>query len=475
MKIKTLLLVLSGLLMNVTLFGSSLRITQIDSSTLLLNQNVVLYLGLMDSQGGSISNLNQSNFEIYESANGNNYQQIKQIENFQTNSNVNNGINFLLLIDNSGSMYQTMDGRKAVDKKQRRISIARSAVKSFMDSIASSKDRVGLAAYNTYYESISKLTSDKAAIEAYLDNIRMPKNKNEFFSEIYGSLLLATDAFKSIKGRKVIIILSDGENASLFEKTGQVHRVFKDRIIKYQEPLEKLQKQGISLYVINFGKKGDKKDKHLIKIADQSGGSTFDSHNPNDLKKVYFSIVKQIVKEYQLTYKASMEPSEKKFVKVVYKGKKERLSSERFYFTGTVFGQPVKELKTEIFAAFAIAVMLLVLLSQVRFEKQLKQPSLQILNKGSANVSTQILTLGQDRINIGSGGNANITIAGIPSIQDNHATVFYDKTKDLYKLSGNGKLTVNNQVVVTKVLESGDLINIDGVTMVFDEGLKKLK
>lgn len=475
MKIKTLLLVLSGLLINATLWASSLRITQIDSSTLLLNQNIVLYLGLMDAQGGSINNLNQADFEIYESANGKKYRQIKQFESFQANSNINNGINFLLLIDNSGSMYQTMAGKKAVDKSKRRISIARSAVKSFLENIASSKDKVGLAAYNTNYESITGLTSDKAAIEAYLDRIRMPKQKEDFFSEIYGSLLFATDAFKKITGRKVIIILSDGENTSLFEKTGQPHPIFKDRVINYQEPLEKLQKEGISLYVINFGKKGDKKDKHLITIADQSGGSTFDAHNPQELKKVYFSIVKQIVKEYQLTYKASMDPSEKKFVKVVYKGKNERLSSERFYFTGTVFGQPVKELKTEMFAAFAVAIILLLLLTRIRFEKQLKQPSLEILNKGKANISTQILTLGQDRINIGSDGNANITIAGIPSIQDNHATLVYDKTEDHYKLLGNGKLTVNNQAVVTKVLESGDLINIDGVTMVFDEGLKKLK
>ena len=473
MKTKILLLILSAFLYYSTGYSSSLRITQIDSSNLLLNQNIVLYLGLMDAQGGAIKNLNQLNFKIYESPNGKNYRQIKPFESFQTNSNINNGVNFLLSIDNSGSMYQTMYGNKASVKSHRRISSARSAVKSFLNNISSANDKVGLAAYNTNYESISELTSDKAAIEAYLDNIRMPKVKNEFYSEIYGSLTMAVNAFKTIKGRKVIIILSDGENTSLFEKTGQPHRIFKERVIQYQEPLEKLQKQGISLYVINFGKKGDKKDKHLIKIANQSGGTTFDAHNPEDLKKVYFSIVKQIEKEYQITYKASMEPSEKKYVKVIYTGKKERLSSERFYFTGTVFGQPVRELKIEIFTAFIVAVLLLALLSQIRFEKQRKKPSLEILNKGNASVSTQILTLGQDKINVGSGGNANLTIAGIPSIQDNHATLFYDKTEDHYKLMGNGKLTVNNQAVVTKIMESGDLINIDGVTMVFDEGQKK--
>jgi len=475
MKKKILLLILSGVLYYSTGFSSSLRITQIDSSSLLLNQNIVLYLGLMDAQGGAIKNLNQLNFKIYESPNRKDYQEIKQFESFQTNSNINNGVNFLLLIDNSGSMYQTINGKKAQNKSHRRISIARSAIQSFLNNISSVNDKVGLAAYNTNYESMSELTMDKAAIEAYLDNIKMPKYKNEFYSEIYGSLIMAIKAFKAIKGRKVIIILSDGENTSLFEKTGQPHRVFKKKVIRYQEPLEKLQKQGISLYVINFGKNGDKKDKHLIKIADQSGGSTFDAHNPEDLKKVYFSIVKQIEKEYKITYKASMEPSEKKYVKVIYSGIKERLNSERFYFTGTVFGQPVQELKTEIFAAFIIAVILLALLSQIRFEKHRKNPSLEILNKGNANVSTQILTLGQDKINVGSGGNANLTIAGIPSIQDNHATLFYDKSQDHYQIIGNGKLTVNNQAIVTKILESGDLINIDGVTMVFDEGQKNLK
>ena len=47
------------------------------------------------------------------------------------------------------------------------------------------------------------------------------------------------------------------------------------------------------------------------------------------------------------------------------------------------------------------------------------------------------------------------------------------QAEDHYQLIGNGKLTVNNQAIATKILESGDLINIDGVTMVFDEGQKK--
>jgi len=341
---------------------------------------------------------------------------------------------------------------------------------SFLNSITNPKDRIGLAYYNTYYNSLSHLTNNKSEIERYLEGIDMPKELDAFYSEIYGSVLLAAKEFKDIKGRKAIIILSDGENASLFEKTGKPHRVFKEKIVDYAEPLKQLQMAGISLYVINFGREEDKKDKLLIDMAEQSGGFTLDAHDSKELKQVYFYIMNQIVKEYQLTYQATMSAADKKYVKVVYTGKTDRTTATRFYFASTVFGQPMQQFKPELIAVFIAACFMLWLISMIRFEKQRKKASLEILNRGDGAVSTQILTLNNNQTKIGSGPDANMTIAGISSIQDNHATIIFNKTENQYELIGNGKLSVNNKVVVSKVLESGDLINIDGVTMVFDEG-----
>jgi hypothetical protein len=95
------------------------------------------------------------------------------------------------------------------------------------------------------------------------------------------------------------------------------------------------------------------------------------------------------------------------------------------------------------------------------------------LNAGAGKISTQILTLGSGETIIGSSRKADMTIAGLPAVEDIHATVIFNPAAKTYVLKGNGKMLVNNQLVITKVLEPGDLINIDGTTMVFDEGAEK--
>ncbi|MBU3914878.1 hypothetical protein KKA14_05025 [bacterium] len=52
-------------------------------------------------------------------------------------------------------------------------------------------------------------------------------------------------------------------------------------------------------------------------------------------------------------------------------------------------------------------------------------------------------------------------------------TIVFDSKSNQYTLIGEGKMMVNNKFVTTKILEPGDLINIDGTTMVFDEGTDK--
>ena len=55
-------------------------------------------------------------------------------------------------------------------------------------------------------------------------------------------------------------------------------------------------------------------------------------HDQNQLKEVYNKIVNQILNEYLISYKATMEPADKKYVKVDYKPKSGMLETVRFYF-----------------------------------------------------------------------------------------------------------------------------------------------
>jgi len=453
--------------------ADSVRISQIDTGSLLIDQKITLYLSATDRDGKPIEGLERDHFQVFESSKENSFPNASRIESFQSGTDLNEGVNFLLLIDNSGSMYQTMDGKKAADASQRRISHAKKAVLSFLESIQNPEDKVGLAAYNTYYSSYSGPTQDHARIDQLLEEIRMPTEKDAFYSEIYGGVLQAVDEFQTVKGRKAIIILSDGENRSFYQNTKNPHQRYGTRIISHQEPLKALQKEGVSLYVINFGKKGSKKDKNLMKIGAESGGVTFNAQNRSELEQVYLKIMDQIRKEYVVTYTATMDPSEKKHVKVAFSGSQKGESSQRFYFASTVFGMPQIPYNPLMLIALVLSGGLLWVLSRIDFDQQRSQPTIEVLNKGLGDVSTQILNLDSEQTIIGGNADANLTIAGIASVKENHATVVFDEKSERYTLIGNGNLQVNNQFVSTKILEPGDLINIDGVTMVFDAGSEK--
>jgi len=450
-------------------FPDSIRISQIDSNSLLLNQQISLYLSVTDNQGKSIENLEKNTFRIFESSKPDSFKQIPQIIDFKAGTNYEKGVSFLLLIDNSESMYWTLEGRKTAHANQRRIASAKQAVKSFLKSMTNPKDRVGLAVYNSYYKSFSAPVSNKVNVEAFLQNISRPKG-DEIYSEIYSSLGMAAEEFQTTRGRKAIIILSDGVNNPTFRHTKKINKQFNKKNTPYTEPLQALQLEGISLYVINFGKKGDRKDRNLIKIAEKSGGATFDAHNSKQLRQVYLTIMDQILNEYVITYQAGMQPADKKYVKVNYENKKRKKTVLRFYYSGTVFGQPHKTVNGLIFISLLLAVIMLWILTRLKFEKQPDKPTIEVMNAGAANIATQILTLGGDQTIIGGAQSADMTIAGVPTVEENHATIVFDKKADQYKIEGNGKFMVNNQLVQTRILESGDLINIDGTTIVFDDG-----
>jgi hypothetical protein len=67
------------------------------------------------------------------------------------------------------------------------------------------------------------------------------------------------------------------------------------------------------VYAVNFG---PTRDRRLRDIAVETGGQVFDASNRGELAGVYRRIHEQVAAEYRLTYRAGMQPAERKFVRV---------------------------------------------------------------------------------------------------------------------------------------------------------------
>jgi len=76
--------------------------------------------------------------------------------------------------------------------------------------------------------------------------------------------------------------------------------------------------------------------------------------------------------------------------------------------------------------------------------------------------------LGSAKTVIGGSRQADLTIAGAPGVREQHATVLYDPKTRSYTIVG--EVTVNNRPVKTRRLEAGDVIDVGGATIVFDDG-----
>ena len=458
--IKIQVLISALLLCSIYTWAENLSIAQIDSSHLLIDQSVGVYVSVTDEKGEPVKGLALKNFTVYESPDGKKYRETPLLK-FTPQAGKNLGMHFLLLIDNSGSMYEILKG------KDTRIGMAKKAVRTFINSMNNPKDTIGLASFNTNYTLHSALSGERLKVEKLLDSIEKP-GKEDAYTELYAGLLLSSEDISKVPGRKIVVVLSDGENFPYFAKTGKPHPVFKDRIFKYTEPILNFQKEGISLFAVNFGRT---KDKYLERIALETGGAVFNASDEKELAQVYMAIKTRVLNEYLLKIKGSMQPAEKMYVKVNFNDGKRQAAASRFYFSSTIFGLPMNNLTPLLLIPLLLALFLWLILSKIPFTKPSAHPNIEVLQSDRGSASTRIITLNSDKTVIGGSDNADLTISGVPEVKQNHATIVFDKNKKQYTVIAEGDITVNNRPVKEKTLEAGDVINVGGTTIVFDDDI----
>jgi len=448
-----------------TLSAQQVSISQIDSSTLLANQLIHVYLSITDRQGQPISGLSQEEFKLFESIPNGQFQE-RPIIDFKSGVNINDGINYLFLLDNSGSMYENMAGRKTDLIDRMRISYAKQAIADLISHIKNPADRLSLISFNIKTDTVIELTDDKATISKALIELKQPA-PNEGYTELYEALYLAVEKMRHVRGRKVIILLSDGEN---FPYQGKDPPQFKERK-GLAAALELAQREGISIYTIGLLEGAQNRD--LVRIATETGGNCYRTQDANQLAELYNQIRDRVLAEYRITYLAGMEPAERKNITVEFRKDHLNLKATRSYFSATLFGLPHTPFNPLIFVSLLFGLILFWLLSKTDFQRKSTASSLEVLKVAGKKTTLPVVTLLEDKnaFTISSSPRADLTISGEPELLKNEITV--KRVGDEYTIVSDGEeLRVNNQPVKSKKLRSGDLISIGGTTIVFNGEFK---
>jgi len=186
------------------------------------------------------------------------------------------GKDIVLSIDASGSMNASgfdMDDEVSKGERLSRFEIAKLIASDFIKKRES--DNVGIVLFGDFAFIASPITYEKEIVVdmlSYLSHGMAGQN-----TAIGEGIAFGVRAFKHSRAKsKVIILLTDGEHNS-----GSVSP---------KDAIELSKEQGIKIYTIGMGNRGEADEALLQKIANESGGEFFYATSAKELKEIYAKI-----------------------------------------------------------------------------------------------------------------------------------------------------------------------------------------
>ena len=249
---------------------------------------VELYTTVLD-KGRPVNYLQASNFKVFEDG------VLQQVQGFEYVKNL--PISVGLLIDTSASMLESLPE-------------AQQAALKFLDYTIGEKDRAFLVSFDNEPYLLSKLTGRKDKLTRAFAGLRA-----EGSTALYDAVIYGLYQFTGIKGKKALVILTDGKDtASKFD---------------YDTLVEYVKKSGLAIYAIGLKISGtDLEVKYkLNKIATATGGQTFYIDSARNLEGVYRQINDDLRSQYLLTYYSSNTEARDKWRKVEIKVEPTNLSA----------------------------------------------------------------------------------------------------------------------------------------------------
>ena len=446
--------ILGHIVLPAIISAQNITITQLDSTELLISSRIDCYLSITDDQGEPLEDVKTDLIRMeHETEEGMNTVEILDI---QRNNLAEEDITFLLVLDNSGSMYEPVGDGMAGN----RMDHAKRAVKEFLGSLDEQNTRVGLAVFNTKYILLVEPCSDKKVIEEALERIEKPDIKDAY-TELYYSISQAARDMARYRGRKAIVLLSDGENYPYFTMSGNLHPDLGETLYLPDNGLEPLKREGVTLYGINFS---TEKDKSLASISIESGGTMYEAVTDEELSGVYDRIKNRIEKEYRVTVRAPLVFIGSPEMSAEYAGSGDTVN----YYARTLMGNPERDYLFLSLMILLLSFVIWVILMLIRFEKPANQAELSMLPSGAGKPAQRTIALTSQMTVIGGSAQADFTVAGIPSLKESHATIVQDEKAGTFTLVSDEEIRVNNRMTKKRKLNPGDVINIEGATIVFD-------
>jgi Ca-activated chloride channel homolog len=237
---------------------------------------IELPVAVTDSAGLPISGLKQTNFHVRESG------KPQKITNFDAASNL--PISVGLLIDHSGSMKPRMEA-------------TRKAASEFLSRILKPGDRAFVAGFSFDASKDAPFVSN---ISSLVEQVRAIPDASGGTS-LYDAIITGLYRFRTLQGRKALIILTDGEDTT--------SRVSYDEMLAYARAARvPLYFIGVGLGITDFG--GVNKMKAL---AGETGGVAYFIKDVKTLDETYAQLEKDLRSQYLIAYSTESSKTDKQY------------------------------------------------------------------------------------------------------------------------------------------------------------------
>lgn len=176
---------------------------------------------------------------------------------------------------------------------------AEKAAVQFLETTIGAKDRGFTMSFDDSPYTLCKLTGDREALVRSFAGLRA-----EGSTALYDAIIYALYQFQGVKGKKALVLLTDGKDTS--------SKYDFDVLLDY------VKKAGVSIYAIGLnipGTEFEVKSK-LNRLAEDSGGTTFYIESAARLDSVYKQINDELRTQYLLTYYSTNSQQDNKWRKV---------------------------------------------------------------------------------------------------------------------------------------------------------------
>ncbi|MFL6290620.1 MAG: VWA domain-containing protein [Thermoanaerobaculia bacterium] len=246
-------------------------------------QFVELFTSVVDGRGRPVEGLTKDDFKVYEDGVEQEVRRFELVRDVPIYAGV--------LLDTSGSMG---------DRNGEKLEAAVRGALTFFENVITPKDRAAVITFAKEPTLAVRFTNQQEVLAGGLAGLTA-----EGDTALHDSIVYALYYFGGLKGKRAIIVLSDGQDYGSKYAFG--------------EALDYARRSGVAIYAIGIDLKELEVRTKLQRLSEETGGRAFFIGAAGELTKVFETVEKELRSQYLLAYQSSNPGRDDKFRSVEVK------------------------------------------------------------------------------------------------------------------------------------------------------------